>query len=372
MDCIVERISRLLIACCLALVLSLPCFSQTTIHGGRGLMRVFTAEPIGRGQFFINTYFQTFLDHSKRNQSLGKDHTLSLGFTLGISKRSEITVSPVLYQDDQKHVWGPPGDMRVGLKYATPLSIGAFSTGLNLFATIPIAKNHNVQYEPYSSGKFGGGLLGLVTVDMTDAFPLFPLKLYLNFGYMDHNFSGQPFTAEDDQYLIGAGLKFPIRSIVFYTEYTGEIFANNAAVGRQENSTRVTQGLKILGPWNFIVDLVADLGLEKPASGLIDPLYAKYKKDYADWKVTLGLNYQVSGHGSSERRPTAAARLREDKRAMEELEQIRVEREGAEKNLQKMQNSLETDQQPTPDPPAEDKPAEPKNSEEKPPIEHLE
>lgn len=340
-------------------------------------MRVFTAEPIGRGQFFINTYFQTFLDHSKRNQSLGKDHTLSLGFTLGISKRSEITVSPVLYQDDQKHVWGPPGDMRVGLKYATPLSIGAFSTGLNLFATIPIAKNHNVQYEPYSSGKFGGGLLGLVTVDMTDAFPLFPLKLYLNFGYMDHNFSGQPFTAEEDQYLIGAGLKFPIRSIVFYTEYTGEIFANNAAVGRQENSTRVTQGLKILGPWNFIVDLVADLGLEKPASGLSDPLYAKYKKDYADWKVTLGLNYQVSGHGSSERRPAAAARLREDKRAMEELEQIRVEREGAEKNLQKMQNSLEAAQQPTSDPPAadkpaEEKPAEPKNSEEKPPLEHLE
>lgn len=377
MDCIVERVSRLLVAFCLSLVFCLPCFSQTTIHGGRGLMRVFTAEPIGRGQFFINTYFQTFLDHAKRNQSLGKDHTLSLGFTLGLSKRSEITVSPVLYQDDQKHVWGPPGDMRIGLKYATPLSVGAFSTGINFFANIPIAKNHNVQYEPYSSGKFGGGLLGLVTVDMTDAFPLFPLKLYLNFGYMDHDFSGQPFTAAEDQYLIGAGLKFPIRSIVFYTEYTGEIFANNAAVSRQENSTRVTQGLKILGPWNFIVDLAADLGLDKPASGLIDPLYAKYKKDYADWKVTLGLNYQVSGHGSGEHRPSAAARLREDKRAMDELEQIRIEREGAEKNLQKMENSLEADQPPATDPPAEDKAAEeksaaPKNSEEKPPLEHLE
>jgi len=355
-------------------------------------MRVFTAEPIGRGQFFINTYFQTFLAPSKRSSTnLGKDHTWSLGFTLGLSRRTEICVSPILYQDDQKHPWGPPGDMRVGLKYASPLSIGAFSTGLNFFVNVPIAKTSNVIYEPYSSGKFGGGLLGLLTVDMTDAFPVVPLKLYLNFGYMDHDFSGQPFTAEDDQYLVGVGLKFPIRSMVFYTEYTGEIFANNPGVSRKENSTRLSQGLKILGPWNFIVDFAADLGLETPASGLIDPLYVKYKKDYADWKVALGLNYQVGGRGGSEPRSSAATRLREDKRTMEELDRIRIERENAEKNLQKMQNSLETEQQISEDKteekppenkpveqksseekPPENKPVEQKPSEEKPPIEHLE
>jgi hypothetical protein len=376
MDCIVERVSRLLTAFCLLLALSLPCFSQTTIYGGRGLMRVFTAEPIGRGQFFINTYFQTFLAPSKRSSTnLGKDHTWSLGFTLGLSRRTEICVSPILYQDDQKHPWGPPGDMRVGLKYASPLSLGAFSTGLNFFVNIPIAKTSNVTYEPYSSGKFGGGFLGLLTVDMTDAFPIVPLKLYLNFGYMDHNFSGQPFTAEEDQYLVGVGLKFPIRSMVFYTEYTGEIFANNPGVSRKENSTRLSQGLKILGPWNLIVDFAADLGLEKPATGLIDPLYAPYKKDYADWKVTLGLNYQVGGRGGSERRPSASARLREDKKAMEELEQIRVERENADENLKKMQDSLEADQKSEGKPEEkslEGKPVEQKASEEKPPIEYLE
>lgn len=343
-------------------------------------MRVFTAEPIGRGQFFINTYFQTFLDPSKRDNSLGKDHTLSLGFTLGITRRTEITVSPVLYQDDQKHVWGPPGDMRVGLKYATPLSFGGVSTGLNFFANLPIAKTHNVAYEPYSSGKFGGGLLGLVTLDMTDAFPLVPLKLYLNFGYFDHAFDDKPFADEEDQYLAGVGLKFPIRSIVFYTEYTGEIFANNPGISYGENSKRLTQGLKLLGPWNFIIDFVADIGLEKPASGAIDPLYMKYedyKKDYADWKITIGLNYQVGGRGGADRRPAAAARLREDKRTMEKLEQIRLERENAEKNLQKMQDSLETEPQmpedkPVEEKPAEDKPPEQKASEDKPPLEHLE
>jgi hypothetical protein len=384
MDCIVERVSRLLTIFGVSLAFSLPCLSQTTIYGGRGLMRVYTAEPIGRGQFFINTYFQTFLDRAdsaKRKNSLGKDHTLSLGFTLGLSKRTELTVSPILYQDDQKHLWGPPGDMRLGLKYATPLSFGGVSTGLNLFVNLPIAKNHNVAYEPYSSGKFGGGVLGLVTLDMTDAFPVVPLKLYLNFGYFDHDFSTQPFADEQDQYLVGAGVKFPIRSIVFYTEYSGEIFANNPGVSSQENSMRVSQGLKILGPWNFIIDFAADLGLEKPARAL-NPLYAKYKKDYADWKVILGLNYQAGGRGGAERRPSAAARLREDKRAMEELELIRVERESAEKNLKKMQEALEgdpkaaeakpSDEKSAEDKPPEEKPSEAQSSETKPPIENRE
>jgi len=328
-------------------------------------MRVFTAEPIGRGQFFVNAYFQTFLDPSKRNQSLGKDHTLSLAFTLGVTRRLELSVNPIVYQDDQKHVWGPPGDLRVGLKYASPISYRAFSTGLNFFANLPIAKTHNVAYEPYSSGKFGGGALGLVTIDMTDAFPLVPLKVYLNFGYYDHSFSGQPFAAEDDQYLVGAGVKFPIRSVVFFTEYSGEIFANNAAISRPENSTRVTQGLKFLGPWNFIIDLVGDLGLDNPVAGVIDPVNAKYRKDYADWKITLGLNYQVNGAGGSERRLTTAVRLREDKRAMQELEQIRAERESADKKIKTMQESLQENLNTGEEKPAENKPAETKPPEEK-------
>jgi hypothetical protein len=121
--------------------------------------------------------------------------------------------------------------------------------------------------------------------------------------------------------------------------------------------------------------LAADLGLERPGTisvDPLDPLYAKYrnyKKDYADWKIILGLNYQVGGRGGAERRPSAAARLREDKRAMEELDQIRVERESAGKNLKKMQDSLETDQNPTKDEPAEDKPSEEKATGNKPPEE---
>lgn len=359
-----NRVSRILTFLSFTFVFSVPGFGQTTIHGGRGLMRVYTAEPLGRGQLFVNSYFQTFLDPSKRGGSLGKDHTFSLGFTMGLSKRTELTLSPVLYQDDQEHIWGPPGDMRVGLKYATPLAFGGFSTGLSAFVNLPIAKKHNVPYEPYSSGKFGAGVVGLMTVDMTDTFPLAPLKLYFNFGYMDHRLGDQFFTNAEDQYLFGLGLKFPIRSIVFYTEYTGEIFVDNPVVSRAENSTRISQGIKVLGPWNIIIDLAGDWGLHKPAA---TPISADFQKDYADWKVILGLNYQVFGHGS-ERRPSAAARLREDKRAMEELDRIRLERESAEEKLKNMQDSLD-EQKPEDENPPEETPQEEKPQEEKPPAE---
>jgi hypothetical protein len=316
------------------------------MYGGRGLMRVYTAEPIGRGQFFFNSYFQTFLDPSKRGGSLGKDHTLSLGFTIGLSKRMELMLNPVLYQDDQRHVWGPPGDTRIGLKYATPLAFGSFSTGVGLFIKIPTAQNHNVTYEPYSSGKFGGGILGLVTLDMTEAFPLVPVKLYLNFGYQDHSFGDQFFVDEEDQYLAGVGLKFAIRSLVFYTEYTGEIFANNPAVSGSENSARISQGVKILGPWNIIIDIAGDLGLHEPAA---QPISRIYQKDYADWKVIFGINYQLRSSGAGSR-PNAANRIREDRRTAEELDKIRAEREGARESLKKMEESLEEK------PPKEEKP----------------
>ncbi len=350
-----DRVFRLLTILGFTFILSQPGFSQTTIYGGRGLMRVYTAEPLGRGQFFVNSYFQTFLDPSKRGGSLGKDHTLSLGFTIGLSKRMELALSPVLYQDDQKHIWGPPGDMRVGLKYATPLAFGGFSTGLSAFVNLPIAKNHNVAYEPYSSGKLGAGVIGLVTLDMTDNFPLVPLKLYFNFGYMDHHVGDQLFNDLEDQYLVGAGLKFPIRSIVFYTEYTSEIFVDNPFLSSSENSKRLSQGVKILGPWNLVIDLAGDWGLHKPVAQPANPIY---QKDYADWKVILGLNYQVIWHGA-ERRPNAAARLREDKRAMDELDRIRLERESAEKKLKTMQESLD-EQKPQEEKPPEEKPRDEK------------
>jgi len=312
--------------------------AQTTIYGGRGLMRVFSAEPLGRSQFFVNTYFQTFLDPSKRRDSLGKDHTLSFGFTIGLTHSLELTLLATPYQDDQDHVWGPPGDTHLGLKLALPLKAGGLTTGLRGFMVLPTAKKSNVPYEPYSSGKPGAGLQALMTIDLTQSFPLVPLKLYLNFGYMDHMLNDSFFTAEQDQYLVGAGIKFPIRSLVFHTEYTAEIFANNPNVAFQENSSRISQGMKFLGPWDIIFDLAAEIGLDKPAGVAGKALY--YQKDYADWKVILGLNYQFTSRSAQE--PALAnGNRRSDARAKRELDEIRGKRESAQQSLQEMEKALD-------------------------------
>ncbi len=301
-------------------------------------MRVASAEPIGRSQFFANTYFQTFLDPSKRRGSLGKDHTLTLGFTVGLSHSLELTLLATPYQDDQQHVWGPPGDTHLGLKLALPLKFGGISTGVRAFMVLPTAKNSNVSYEPYSSGKLGTGLQALVTMDMTQSFPLVPLKLYLNFGYMDHMLNDSFFTAEQDQYLYGVGIKFPIRSLVFHTEYTGEVFGNNPNLTFAENSSRLSQGVKFLGPWDIILDLAAEIGLDSPADIAGPASY--YQKDYADWKVILGLNYQFTARGAQEP-ALAAEKKRGNERVKRELDEIRGQRESAQKSLQDMEKALD-------------------------------
>ena len=123
--------------------------AQTTMYGGRGLLRVFTAEPLGRSQFFVHSSFMAYLDPSKRGgQTLGKDYTINLGFTLGLTHSLEVTLQAVPYQDDQDHVWGPPGDTRLGLKLALPVRLGGISTGLYGFTVLPTAKTSNVPYEP--------------------------------------------------------------------------------------------------------------------------------------------------------------------------------------------------------------------------------
>lgn len=320
------------------LALSVPAAAQTTVYGGRGLLRVFTAEPLGRSQFFVHSSFLTYLDPSKRGgKTLGKDYTINLGFTLGLTHSLEATLQAVPYQDDQRHVWGPPGDTRLGLKLALPVRAGGISTGLYGFTVLPTAKNSNVPYEPYSSGELAAGMMGLATIDMTQSFPLVPLKLYLNFGYLAHDLKGSLFASEKDQYLFGAGLKFPIRSFVLHTEYTGEVFANNDTVTFAENSTRLTQGVKFLGPWNLIVDLAADLGLHKPSGA---PVSAAYQKDYADWKVILSVNYQFGGR-EEESKPALASAKREDKRALRQLDEIRSKRETAQQSLQEMEEALQ-------------------------------
>jgi len=105
---------RIIFAALVLLVTLLPLWpfqavSQTTMSGGRGLLRVHSAETIGLQNFYVNTYFLTFLVRQGKS-SLAKDHTLNLALTYGLTDAVEVMVKLVPYQDDQQHIWGPPGD----------------------------------------------------------------------------------------------------------------------------------------------------------------------------------------------------------------------------------------------------------------------
>lgn len=309
-------------------------YSQTTTCGGRGMLRVFSARTVQPSSFHINGYFLTFLIDDLP-VGLSKDHTVNLGLTYGLSRHLELTAQIVAYQDDQRHVWGPPGDTQLGLKLHLPLSTSTFGTGLRGYVIFPTAKNHDVPYEPFSSGEIAWGVTGLLTLDMTHTFPLFPLKIYANVGYLDHDVSTLFGDEITDQLILGFGFKFPISSLIFYTEYTGEIFFNAPHVDFMNNSMRVTQGVKFVGPFNLVLDFAFDVGLS-------EDLNAFPVKKYADWKVIAGINYQFVQGGRYDR----DGRLSEDERRRQDadlIEQIKKRRENVDEELEKMREKLKGD-----------------------------
>ena len=313
-------------------------FSQTTSMGGRGLFRTLSAENVQTSQLYFNTYFASFLEPNKVRKDLGQDHTVTVGLTLGISRHLEFMAMLTPYQDDQASIWAPPGDTQLGLKFQTPFSGSVIKTAVHLFTRLPTAKRHNVQFEPFSSGKVTAALLGILSLDLTDSFPLLPLKIHANFGYMDHDLPGDPFSGIDDQFIIRSGLKFPIRSTVFFTEYSAEVFANNPLIDEYSlNSQRLTQGIKFLGPWSTVMDLVVDFSLSKKSIVPVLP----YIKDYADWKIIFGVNYQMRLKRATKR--TRAKRLVDEKemRRIEKMEEILDKRQEANEEMRRMEESLQ-------------------------------
>jgi len=334
---IVKKITNICAAIIFLAIAPAPLLSQTTLYGGRGLLRTYSAETVGRSKFFINSYFLSFFESENAQASLQKDHTLALCFTYGLNSKAEFYARLTPYQDDQAHIWGPPGDSRLGFKFRTPLSGGIFLTAINLFASIPTGKNHNVPYEPYSSGQLGAAAMAILSFDFTESFPLFPLKANLNFGYFDQNVKDAPFASPEDQYLLAAGIKFPLRSSILYTEYSAEVFANNPQVTEYRyNSQRLTQGFKFLGPWDLIFDLALDLSLAKqPKDNNND-----FLKKYADWKFIIGINYEMvfkkagNPYEKNSKKPPAP----QDDEALSEVHQ---KRQQVQDELKRMENSVE-------------------------------
>lgn len=320
-----------------------PIFAQTTYQGGKGLLRVLDAGSLRPGMFYANTFVLTFLK-SKDEGVLIKDHTMTIGLTLGLVQNLELTGQLTPYQDDQTQ-WGKPANISLGLKLRFAGSKSS-DYGLAGAVIIPTVIDGPVAYEPYISGEYGWQLRLLAAYDMRHILPSLPMKFHFNVGFYDTNFKDTYFTEREDQLLLGAAVKFPVRSALLYTEYTAEVFMNEPSVAFAENSMRITQGVRFLGPWNLVMDLAFDVGLHKARNSK-----AEFMKTYANWKFNLGLSYQSRLY----RPMTRDEKRREKIRQLEEnkLDQIRKEREQATQELEKMKKQLEEEKRKEKDPDGE-------------------
>jgi hypothetical protein len=336
---ITERLSLKLLTAIVVFVFLVPTYlsAQVTLGGSKGTLHVYDAETIYPGQLYINSFYQTFATETSSG-GFAEDHSLNFALTLGLFNSVEIFAHAVPYQDDQASVWGPPGNTSVGFKMYLPRKNRVFQTGFLSYARFPTANNYNVPFEPFTIDAPGWALLWISTWDFRSGSGTMPLKLSLNLGYNDLDWRNTFFEDIKDKLLIGLGLKFPIRSSLLYSEFTGEVFLNNTEkVAFTENYLIFTQGFRFLAPLNLVCDIAADFnfGGADDLKGVRPP----FVKEYADWKLTFGLTYR----GTLFRPLTEKQKVEKQKKQQEQnkLDEIRLKREQAIKDLEEMRKKIE-------------------------------
>ncbi len=298
------------------------------------MVRVHSAQNVQAGSVILNSFFQTFINDND-STGFGNDHTWSLGVTYGLTDKLELTAQIVPYQDDQTHGWGPPGETKVGVKWSSPFSGKRIQTGLHAFFRLPTARKHNLPFEPYSSGSIAFGAMGLFSLDVPGTLPL---KLHFNFGYLDNNLATFLQKESTDQVLLGAGIKLPIRAIIFYTEYSGELFVHDSRISFRDNSMRLTHGVKFRLPLRLILDLGADVSFSQSREVYPAPLH-----EYANWKIFGGLSY----HFVPTRLWGAPVRSKRASRTGRGLQDLRDKRERVNEELDNLLDELCKDKKET-------------------------
>lgn len=330
-----KRMILMLIAVMFCLKTDLA-YSQVTMTGGKGLYRVLSAEPVNATDIFVKGTFSTFIE-KVGVENLAKYYNANLSGTVGLANNLEAFIDIIPYQDDQYHIWGRFGDTKIGIKYLTPIATDVFKFGLMGFYKFPTAQMPNVPYEIFSTSRPGWGAYALFTFDFLEVSPTNPYKINLNIGYIDHSIYDQYFQSKIDQLFIGTGIKYSVRAIQLYLEYSGEIFFNNPGqVDFSQNSMRLSPGVRFLGPWQNTIDLAFDFSLTSYDSlKNVD----QFHKQYFGWKCTVGVTHRFSVYKYFDK--TAKLERKKQLEEMKKLEEIRKKREKANQDLDKMKEILD-------------------------------
>lgn len=371
-----------------AIVLSVAIFPTHShsqpfrLNGGRGLPHLNTAWTLPRGQFtlhaFGSSYYQTVV---KKVGNVPQAKTfwdvqsaLALYFASG--KNLEWAVKQIVYQDTHRgEGYNVPDDLFLNMKFGSFGSkLSPLKVGLILNGRIPLAKEHNILFEPYSGGSVEMGLLGAASYSPDLLIPENAFNLHVNFGFWHHNDTGKLLTGlpndtlavlkPSQEFLWGTGFAVPTTQFDFSFELYGRMFLTKppvTAYSREDAiyfSPSVNYRPKHWAALNVGFDfrLTQDKEETRYDTGL--PVINTDLPSYPAWRVNFGATFHLNQAAPPDNRPlfvSANGRLvprqkslenqlsveqRKTENAEEELAKIREERKRMEAMLARLRNLL--------------------------------
>lgn len=350
------------------------------LNGGKGLPHTKAAwvTETGRLTLLSHTRFWGQVHQTKQSQ-LGLTSAVTvwdvrgqMALNYGLGKHFELSVLPILYQDDQSE-WGHyPWDTHMSLK------IGNFGSkasslryGLELNARFPTGEAHNFLFEDYTAGTTEFGATGLLSYAYDPLYPEDALNIHLNLGYLNHNDAGENLTGnpfdqnsivlqQSQQGLYAIAMSIPTESFDYGLEMYGNYWLQQPPLAAAGRETYLYMGASIKykpfrwfdfivsGDYRLSADKEETIGPRRVPDGL---------PNYNTWRINVGAKFVLL--------PTSIYRLkerdvlmqkaetrrelfeqiikerRETESAEEELERIREERRKAERELERLRRILE-------------------------------
>jgi len=239
-------------------ILQLANLSAGTIQGIRGPIYISSAWNLTKGDLVFHGHSRFYyknevsdLPGEPTSAVTFWDAQGALNLFYGIGKHYDIGISQVIYQDNHKtgNGYNFPDDLFLKVKAASfgPLTL-PFNYGVQISSRIPLAKHHNIPFEPYSAGNVEFSILGLVSYSSNLLIPEDSFNAHVNIGYLDHNDADAEFNTSNRssrEFIYGAGVVYPIARFDFSFEFYGNRYLSRPAesVYSRYNYVYVTPGI---------------------------------------------------------------------------------------------------------------------------------
>ncbi|MCH6560107.1 hypothetical protein IH799_07110 [candidate division KSB1 bacterium] len=354
--------------------------AQLIFNGNRGLNYVHSASTLPAGFLTTKLYSRGYSTVSNEPTGSVNIYDLNgrLSINYGLSKHFELAVTPLLYGDTNfGGELNNPGDVFMSVKFGSLGSPGSSLTyGLAVNTKVPLAKVHNIPFEPYGAKRIGFGATGMISYSKDALYPDEALNLHFNLGYWNHNDVGVKLTnnvgaakpaSMSQEILYAMGVRVPKNKFEFSAELYGNVFlkAPPESAYSRENYLYISPAASYkLTRWMSLslgVDLrifeSSDKTLYAPAAAGIVRTLASAQPNYAGWRLNFGTHFSLLPTKmyrpnqrdvllqKAENRRELFEKIIREQRATEsaeaELERIKAERVRAEKELARLRRILE-------------------------------